>query len=151
MCEHCFVVVLFSAMYVHVRILLSNILSVYSSTWKSNVNLTILRNYSGTGRACASSQYQAVFLLPSGLGTRLSMYMSMCEYVFASTVLSRASAHGHSQLKRQKLRVGSYTEKELKWFNYPHARVHRRCEVSCQGAPNQYVHVCQQCIVRGWG
>jgi len=26
------------------------------------------------------------------------------------TVLSRASAHGRSQLKRQKLRVGGYTE-----------------------------------------
>ena len=51
----------FSAMYVH----------VLSSTWESNVNLTILRNYSGTGRACASSRYRAVFLLPRGLGTRL--------------------------------------------------------------------------------
>ena len=30
------------------------------------------------------------------------------------TILSQASAHGHSQLKRQKVRVGGYTEKVLK-------------------------------------
>ena len=67
---HCFVVVLFFSC---VRILLSNILSVYSSTWKSNVNLTILRNYSGIGRACASSQYQAVFSPPSRPGYEASL------------------------------------------------------------------------------
>ena len=33
-----------------------------------------------------------------------------------STVLSQ----GRSQLKRQNLRVGGYTENSLKWFNYPH-------------------------------
>ena len=48
-----------------------------------------------------------------------------------ATVLSRASAHGHSQLKCQNLRVGGYTENSLKWFNYPHARAHPGCEVSC--------------------
>ena len=36
------------------------------------VNVTILRKYSGNVRACASSRYQAVSLLPRGLGTRLS-------------------------------------------------------------------------------
>ena len=41
------------------------------------------------------------------------------------TLLSRASAHG-SQLKRQNLRVGGYTENSLKWFNYPHARAAMR-------------------------
>ena len=30
-------------------------------------------------------------------------------------------------------RVGGYMEKLLKWFNYPHTRVHHRCEVSCHG------------------
>ena len=35
------------------------------------INITILQKYSGNGRACASSQYQAVFFLPHGLGTRL--------------------------------------------------------------------------------
>ena len=35
------------------------------------VNVTILRKYSGNVRACASSRYQAVSLLPRGLGTRL--------------------------------------------------------------------------------
>ena len=49
------------------------------------------------------------------------------------TVFSRASAHWHSQLKRQNLRVGHYTENSLKWFNYPHARTHPECEVSCHG------------------
>ena len=49
------------------------------------------------------------------------------------TVLSRASAHGRSQLKHQKLRVGGYTEKVLEWFNYPCARAHPGCEVNCQG------------------
>ena len=52
------------------------------------------------------------------------------------TILSRASTHGHSQPKRHKLRVGSYTEKVLEWFNYPRARAHSRSEVSCQGVPH---------------
>ena len=57
------------------------------------------------------------------------------------TVLSRASAHGCSQLKCQKLRVGGYTEKVLKWFNYPCARAHPECKVSCQGVPHRrFVH-----------
>ena len=50
---------------------------------------------------------------------------------FCITILSRASTHGRSQLKRQKLRVGGYTENELKWFNYPRTKAHLRCEVSC--------------------
>ena len=49
------------------------------------------------------------------------------------TVLSRASAHGHSQLKHQKLRVGGYTQVVLEWFNYPRASTYPRCEVSCLG------------------
>ena len=48
-------------------------------------------------------------------------------------MLSQASTHGHSQLKHQNSRVGSYTEKVLKWFNYPRARVHPGWEVSCHG------------------
>ena len=52
--------------------LLSNILSVYYCMWTIYVNITILRKYSGNGRACASSRYQAVFFLPHGLGTGLS-------------------------------------------------------------------------------
>ena len=47
------------------------------------------------------------------------------------TVLSRASTHGCSQLKCQNLGVGGYTEKVLKWFNYPQARAHPGCEASC--------------------
>ena len=35
--------------------------------------------------------------------------------------------------KRQNLRVDSYTENMLKWFNYPHTRAHPGCEVSCHG------------------
>ena len=50
---------------------------------------------------------------------------------FCISILSRTSTHGCSQLKRQKLRVGGYTENELKWFNYPHTKAHHRCEVSC--------------------
>ena len=47
------------------------------------------------------------------------------------TVLSRASAHGCSQLKRQHLRVGGYTGNVL---NYPHARAHPGWELSSHGA-----------------
>ena len=28
---------------------------------------------------------------------------------------------------------GGYTENSLKWFDYPHARAHPRCVVSCHG------------------
>ena len=39
------------------------------------------------------------------------------------------------------VRVGSYTEKVLKRFNYPRPRAHPRCEVSCQGVPyRRFVH-----------
>ena len=50
------------------------------------------------------------------------------------TVLSRASARGPSQLKRQKLGAGGYAEKKLNYFR---ARAHPGCEVSCQGVPNR--------------
>ena len=59
----------------------------------------------------------------------LTIYMYFTIY----TVLSQASTHGCSQLKHQNLMVGGYTEKVLKWFNYPRARAHPRCEVSCHG------------------
>ena len=39
------------------------------------------------------------------------------EY-FRNIVLSQANTHGHSQLKYQKLRVGSCTMEVLEWFNY---------------------------------
>ena len=45
--------------------------------------------------------------------------------------------HGHSQLKHQKLRVGSYTEEVLEWFDYPRASTNPGYEVSCQGVPNR--------------
>ena len=53
-----------------IRILLSNILSVYYCTW---IIYVILRKYSGNGRACASSRYQAVPLLPRSLSMRLGI------------------------------------------------------------------------------
>ena len=64
------------------------------------------------------------------------------------TVLSRASAHGRSQLKRQNLRVGGYMENSLKWFNYPHARAHPGCEVSCHGT--EWTWIIGSSVVR-WG
>ena len=50
-----------------------------------------------------------------------------------TTVLSRAGAHGRSQLKRQNLRVGGYTKNSLKWFNYPHARAHPDAKLAAMG------------------
>ena len=49
------------------------------------------------------------------------------------TVLSQASAHECLQLKPWNLRVGGYTKKVLKWFNYSHTRAHPGCEFSCHG------------------
>ena len=62
-------------------------------------------------------------------------------------MLSRASAHGRSQLKLKKLRVGSYMEKELKWFNYLRARAHPGCEVSYQCVSNPLASLLQPCFV----
>ena len=56
--ECCFIIII-AYFFSFVHILLSNILSVYYSTWTSHKNITILRKYSGNGCACASSQYQA--------------------------------------------------------------------------------------------
>ena len=58
--------------------------------------------------------------LVKGLGTRL----------VSITVVSRASAHGRSQLKHQKLGVGGYMEEVLEYSNYPRASVHPGSEVS---------------------
>ena len=68
----------------------------------------------------------------------LILYMSTSKeglqiYIKLLLVLSRASAHGLSQLKHQKLRVGGYTQVVLEWFNYPRASTYPRCEVSCLG------------------
>ena len=49
------------------------------------------------------------------------------------TVLSQASAHGHSQLKHQKLGLGGYMEEVLEWFNYPHTSAQPRCKVIANG------------------
>ena len=65
---HCFVVANFSALYVYYFWIF---LSVYYCTWTIYVNVTILRKYNENGRTCASSRYQAVSLLPCGLGMRL--------------------------------------------------------------------------------
>ena len=46
----------------------------------------------------------------------MHMYVKMNVYT-VHTVLSRASTHGRSQLKCQKLRVSSYTENVLEWFD----------------------------------
>ena len=69
----------------------------------------------------------------------LALITRLVDSIFKShqTVLSQASAHWHSQLKHLKLWVSGCTEEVLKWFNYPPARSHPRCEVSCQGVPNR--------------
>ena len=61
--------------------------------------------------------------------------------------MSRASTNVRSQLKHQKLRVGSCIEEVLKWFNYPRARVHPGCKVSCQGVPNRLALLLCLCFV----
>ena len=65
------------------------------------------------------------------------------------TVLSRASAHGRSQLKRQNLGMDGYTEKVLKWFNYPQARALPRCQLSWQpwGRINRLASSVRSCFV----
>ena len=55
-------------------------------------------------------------------------------FVQLATVLSRASAHGRSQLKRQKI-------------NYLPTRAHPGCKVSCQGVPNRLASVLHPCFV----
>ena len=68
MSVHCFVVhvALFSVYYFQ-------ILFLDYCTWTIYVSVTILRKYSGDGCACASSRYQAIFLLPRGLGMKLGL------------------------------------------------------------------------------
>ena len=73
-------------------------------------------------------------------------FLSIGKFV-SYTVLSRASTHGRSQLKCQNLRVGGYMKNELKWFNYPRARAHPGCEVSCQGVPNRLASSLFLCFV----
>ena len=51
------------------------------------------------------------------------------------------------QLKLQNLGVGGYTEKVLKWFNYPRARAHTRCEVGSYGAELTCIDSGEGCIV----
>ena len=56
-------------------------------------------------------------------------------YLLVFNVLSQASAHGCSQLKRQNLRVGGYTEKVVKRFNYSHTRATLDAKLAAMG-PN---------------
>ena len=53
-----------------------------------------------------------------------------------------------SQLKHQKLRVGSCMEEVLKWFNYPRARAYSGCKVSSQGVPNRLASLLCPCFVK---
>jgi len=95
-------------------------------------------NYTPWTELCISpSQQTWTVLLPSML-VRCLVKLNRQIFVLVSinsAVLSRASAHGLSQLKRQKLGVGGYTEKVLEWFNYPRARAYPGCELNCQGVP----------------
>ena len=63
----------------------------------------------------------------------MATVFSLFLFVQLATVLSRTSAHGRSQLKCQKLRLGGCMEEVLKWFNYLPTRAHPGCKVSCQG------------------
>ena len=65
----------------------------------------------------------------------------------SSTVLPKASVHRHLQLKRQKLRVGGYTEEVLEWFDYPRVSSRPGCEVSCQGVPNRPASSLHSCFI----
>ena len=56
-------------------------------------------------------------------------------YLLVFNVLSQASAHGSSQLKRQNLRVGGYTEKVVKRFNYSCTRATPDAKLAAMG-PN---------------
>ena len=82
------------------------------------------------------------------MGTRGPHFGGSPILLLTVTVLSRASAHGRSQLKLQKMRMGGYTEKELQWFNYPRARAHPGCEVSCQRVPNRLASSLRPCFVK---
>ena len=42
-------------------------------------------------------------------------------------------AHGCSQFKHHKLKVGGYTEEVLEWFDYPCASAHPGYEVNLPG------------------
>ena len=63
------------------------------------------------------------------------------------TVLSWATTHGRLQLKCQKLKVSGYAEKELKQFNYPHARANPGCEVSRQEVLNRLASLLHLCFI----
>ena len=76
------------------------------------------------------------------------LHSACCLLPTSNTVLSRASPHGRSQLKRQNLSVGGYTENSLKWFNYPHAKAHPRCEVHCHGT--EWTCIVGSSVIR-WG
>ena len=75
-------------------------------------------------------------------GLCLDSVSSVWRLYTVFSILSRASAHGRSQLKRQNLGVGSYTEKVVKWFNYPQAKAHPGCEASCHVAELNSLLVC---------
>ena len=86
--------------------------------------------------------------------TRQERKPSCIQYIFKygsldAPVLPWASAYGCSQLKRQKLMMGGYTEKVFKWFNYmyPCARAHPGCEVTCQGVPSRLALSLRPCFL----
>ena len=69
----------------------------------------------------------------------------MCSYMIDVTYrIVPASAHGRSQLKRQKLRVGGYTEKEVQLSP---RKGPPRMQVSCQRVPNRLTPSLRPCFV----
>ena len=72
-----------------------------------------------------------------------NLILSASYLYMVNTVLSRASAYGHSRLKHQNLRVGGYTENVL---NYPQARAHPGCKVSCHGTKSTCIVSCPRFV-----
>jgi len=80
------------------------------STWTDNVNLTIIRKYSGNGCACASSWYQAAFSPHTWPGNEANIVCAMvrkgCRGCHSYRLYSHSCDHSQSTLNRQATRMG---------------------------------------------
>jgi len=110
----------------------ANLIFIPNSLWSPATECMLLNMHT---IYCSPSVNKTIVIWTNAL-TSTTTFSSSILPLFAYTVLSRVNTHGRSQLKRQKLRVGGYTEKVL---NYLRARAHLGCgcKVSCQSVPHR--------------
>ena len=94
--------------------------------------------------SCGAGCEQLIYMGHFTMCTSMSFCLQICIVSYHTVPGKHPRA---LTAQAPKVREGGYTEKELIWFNYPHARVQPGCEVSCQGVPKWLASSLRPCFV----